>query len=379
MKVAFVLGDFCVGNRPLDFNVLWNGERGLTGTELSITEMARHFVTLGHDVSLFTMYTGPQPPMWEKVKLYTLEQLPQIVDASFDACVCMCEPDQLRKVPESIVRVCFQQLNGFSYCKPGFDTFVDSWISPSEIHMQYSKSWGGGATEPSKWSVVANGCDPSWYAGKNKVYGRFVWSSSADRGLHWLLSEWSKIKEAVPEATLRIFYNFNFGNAELHERPFSPFGPDILETGQRVRYMREMIKKLEPLGVENYGSTSRDRINKEIDEAMIFAYPCSVITFTEGFSVSLLENLCAGNYCVSTDVDALGGVYGESGMPLIKSPLTLKNIHTFTEQVIKGLKDEKHRNSVIKKTKAFAKKLTWMDTSKKVEAVIKQNSKFRGK
>lgn len=377
MKVAFILGDFCVGNRPLDFNVLWSSNRGLTGTELSVTEMSRHFVNLGHDVSLFTMYTGPQPPQWHGVKLYPLALMPKILDESFDAAVCMCEPDQFRKIPNKVLRVCFEQLNGFSWCKPDFDKEVDIWISPSQTHMEYQKEWGGGLTDNSKWYVVPNGCDPSWYTPKEKVYGRFVWSSSGDRGLHWVLSEWSKIKKAIPEAHLRIFYNFNFGDPEFFERPMHNVDSKILEIGQRVRYMKEMIKRLEPLGVEHYGSVSRDRINQEINESMVFAYPCSVTTFTEGFSVSLLENLCAGNYCVTTDTDALGNVYGKSGMPMAKAPLNQNNIGEFTKLVIKGLKDDKYRESVVSRTTNFAKKLTWEATSKEVERLIKIHPKLK--
>ena len=47
--------------------------------------------------------------------------------------------------------------------------------------------------------------------------GRVIWCSSADRGLHWLLSQWPKIKEAVPYASLKVFYHFNYGDLDKIE------------------------------------------------------------------------------------------------------------------------------------------------------------------
>ena len=56
MKIAIILGHYSIGNRPLNFNLLWQSDRGLTGTELAFVMIGKELHKLGHDVSLFTIY-----------------------------------------------------------------------------------------------------------------------------------------------------------------------------------------------------------------------------------------------------------------------------------------------------------------------------------
>lgn len=376
MKIAVILGAYSIGKRPLDFwyDNIWTCLRGLTGTDLSTVMISKELSKLGHDVSLFTVHAQAdnKPSEWEGVKLYNFIDRHTVIDSSFDAVISINEPDALRGVNETPLRVCWQFLNDFSYCQAGYDDFVDVFLSPCEMHMEHVKKL---SPKPEKWSVLPLGCDPSWYEDK-RVPGRVIWTSSCDRGLHWLLSQWSQIKNAVPEATLKIFYHFDYGDI-LNIDPNSKVDhPHVVEMGQRLRYIKESVKRLKDLGVEQVGSVSRVDMAKEISEASVFAFSADTVAFTEGFSVSTMENHAGFTVPVMTNVDCLGSIYKDSGAIMIDSPVG-EHLPEFTAGVIKALTDKPFADSVIDKCRKFAENYTWGKIAVGMEKVIveKKNEK----
>lgn len=372
MKVAFILGNYSVGSRPLNFNILWQDPRGLTGTDLGIIMNAWEMVKLGHDVSLFTVFAGDKPEHWNGIKLFPLDQSTNLIDETFDAVVSYNEAEVFRGLCKKPIKVLSQMLNDFAYCLPDFDSLVDVYTSPSQIHMEYVKKL---TPNPDKWRVVPLGCDPSWYT-DSTVPGRVIWASSADRGLHLLLQEWSKIKKAVPEAHLRMFYNFNFGHLIKYE-PNDKFlttgdnkiHPVIIEMGNRVRYIQAAIKKLQHLDVEMVGSVSRERMQQEMSEAMVLAYPVSTVNFTEGFSVTTLEACASGTVPVLCGCDAIKSIYGKVA-PMVDPPAK-DHMEQYVSLVIKSLTDKKFRNKTVKQCKEFAEQHSWHNVTVQLEKVIK--------
>jgi glycosyltransferase involved in cell wall biosynthesis len=369
MKIAFLFSPWGAGNRPLDFKELWTSSRGLTGSDLGIAIIAKEMVKRGHEVSLFTFHTDPANKLesWEGVKLYNFEDAATVIKPDWDAVISWNEPDALRGISKKPLRICNQMLNDFTYCKPGFDDFVDVWCSPCQMHMEHLKKT---APDPKKWTVLPLGCEPSWYKDGPRVPGRVVWTSSADRGLHLLLQEWPKIKAAVPEAHLKVFYNFNYSHIENLEFNDQNTHPHVKEIANRARYMMEMMKRLKPLGVEHVGSISRARMEQELSEAMVLAYPVSTVAFTEGFSISIMESCAAGVFPVISDADCLGSIYGGT-VPMVKSPAG-EHMAEFDSLVIKGLTDSSYRSEVIDKCKKFSLNYTWTSIAEKLETLIKK-------
>lgn len=370
MKVAVILGSFSVGARPLDFNFnnIWSSTRGLTGTDLTTVVISKELAALGHDVSLFTIHAEPnnKPATWENVKLYNLEERFKIVDNTFDAILTINEQNVLINMTTKPLRVCWQFLNDFNYCESGFDNWVDVWLGVCQQHVDYLKAQN--KTNPNKWAIVPLGCYPDSYEDK-RVPGRVIWTSSNDRGLHWLLQEWTRIKKNVPHAHLKIFYHFNYGEIEnITENSDSI--PLMKELGQRVRYMKYAIEKLKLLDVEHVGSVSREQMTKELNEASVLAYSCDPVVFSEGFSVSTIESIAAGVVPVITDADCLGSIYKDSGALITKTPIK-NNLHHFTNNIIKALNDKEFSDDVIKKCKQFAKEHDWKIIAKKIEQVLR--------
>jgi glycosyltransferase involved in cell wall biosynthesis len=374
MKCAFILGEFCSSHRPLNYNDFFSNGRGVSGSDLGISRVAEEFAKQGHDVSLFTTHEPNKPESWNGVKLYHLSERTSIIKSDWDTIISWSEPDAFRDLPQEPVRICSQQLNGFTYCKAGFKDWVDIWASPSETHLKYHAPQLG---NPQKWVIVPDGCDPELYTPGKKVPGRVVYISSPDRGLHWLLQEWQNIKAQVPEASLRIFYHFSQGDVEEFEKGFRAWGPSIMELGQRTRYFRNAIRKLAPLDVVHVGSVSRDQLVAELDQAMVLGYPASIVSdFCEGFGCAVMECMAAECVPVISNVDAFGPLYGGT-VPMIKSPVN-KHMGEFTNLVAKMLKNGPERDDVVSKCKAMASKYTWKLAADKYIEVIKQHPKYKG-
>ena len=401
MKIAFVYGPFCLGGSDtsgdhvsgFNFADMWGDARGLTGSELSFFRIAQECKKLGHDVQVYTFGRGGSiPPVWEGLPVHPFAHLSMDshVPGAFDAVCSWNEAEVLRLVPsgqDGPVRMCNLQINDFTHCRPGFGDIVDVWTSPSESHRQMVLSkpahpvhlYHGDAPyayvpDPSRWSVLTNGCDPQNYdrlrsQGVEKVSGRVIWGSSPDRGLHWLLQEWPKIKRAAPHAHLKIFYKVMKWADNIIAHPYGD--PTIMEQIRRAHYIKEALRRLSPHGVELVDSVSRNQIDREMAEAQVLAYSCDPVSWTEGFSVTLMEGCAAGSCPVSTAVDALPEIYG-SHIPLVPVPVK-DHMSEFSDYVIRGLTDDAFRDGVNSAARDLALKYTWTSLAERLGVILSES------
>ena len=122
-----------------------------------------------------------------------------------------------------------------------------------------------------------------------------VWASSPDRGLHWLLELFPRLRKVVPDVTLDVLYLYQAAAA-------SGTG----EVANRYRYMNAALEKLRGKGVRFHGSVSRRRVADAFCSSRVLAYPCHPDgPFTEGFSCTILEAAVAGCLPVIVGADAL--------------------------------------------------------------------------
>jgi glycosyltransferase involved in cell wall biosynthesis len=368
VKICIVLGPFSAV-RPLDFwyNNIFDSSRGLTGTDITLAMISKEFVKAGHEVHLFTNHAEPnnKPATWEDVKLYNLDERFSIVDDSFDVMLSLNEPNVFIGMTTKPLRICWQFLNDFNYCAPNYDNYVDKWYGVCEQHTEYLKKL---APRPEKWGTIPLGCSPEWYKDE-RVPGRCIWTSSNDRGLHWLLGLWPRIKKEVPYASLRIFYHLNYGNIENIEPDNKNEMPLIVEMGQRVRYMKNAVDKLKHLDVEHCGSISAKQMIKEQNEASVFPFSCDTVAFSEGFSLSCMQAHASYTVPIITKQDCLGSVYKESGSILIDTPIK-DHLEEFYTAIVKSLIDKEFADRVIDKCRVFAYRHDWKNIIAKLEAEI---------
>ena len=370
MKIAIIFSAWSTGARPMDFNVLWSSERGLTGSDLGVVMVAEELGKMGFDVSLFCAHkdVSQKPEVWNGVKLYDISECNETNTENFDVLISWSDPNVFFTTSKKPLKMVYQMLNDFTYAQPNFDSVVDVWVSVSDQLTQHLLTKEN-CPPAEKWKVVPLGANPSWYTDQ-RTPGRVVWCSSPDRGLHWLLQEWPKIKAAVPHADLRIFYNFNYSSVENIE-PNSNNHPHFKEMGNRARYMKETIKRLKHFGVLQLGSCSRERMQYEMSCASVLAFPVDTITFSEGFSVATLEAHASYTVPIITDKDCMGSVYKNSGAIIIKSPVK-DNLSEFTSSVIRALTDKPFADEVISKCMKFAADHTWAKTAEKLIMIAEE-------
>jgi glycosyltransferase involved in cell wall biosynthesis len=364
MKIAVILGAFSIGTRPINLNKIFSSERGLTGTDMCLIRVCEELKALGNDVYMFSVFSE-HPAEHKGIKVFQFEQRNNVVDNSFDCIISINEPNVLMDMAQKPIRLVYMMLNDFSFINPGFDDFVDSYVGVCDEHTEHMKRQ---CPKPEKWTTVPLGCDPDEYRDE-RMPGRVIWCSSADRGLHWLLSKWSVIKRAVPCASLRVFYHFNYISVEGVEESHGAH-PHVTEMAQRVRYIRNAMRELKTLDVEHVGSVSRERMKEEQNKASVFAFPCDTVAFSEGFSVSTLEAHASYTVPVITSADCLGGIYKDSGCIMVDAPVS-EHLDEFTDKVIEALTNQKLADEVIQNCRQFSQQHTWKQTAEKLEHTIK--------
>lgn len=400
MKLALTYSPWLLSARgSLDLEGYRDDPRGLSGSEMSAVRLKEEYEAVGHTVALYSKGKGCLP--WE-----------ERANDEHDVAISINCPDDLRGMKAKL-KVCYVLLNDFSFCKVGFDEHVDLFVSPSLAHREQcltNDNWrkvevapdhpnGRAQWDPSAkpWEVVPLGCDPEryeffdecegdrgghrhrgcsdcdgyGYVPRRKVPGRVIYCSSPDRGLHWLLQEWPAIRKAVPHATLRIFYRTmpwirNF-DAMAYYPPIEP---------QRARalYIEDALRRLQGHGVELFDSVSRARLEQELAQAEVLAYPCDPANeFTEGFSCSTLEG-CAARACpVITDVDALGSIYRDAVPAVTRSSLMGTTWQqAWRRNVIECLTDSDRRNRINDRAEALARSMTWKNTASRLMAAIQE-------
>ncbi len=395
MKITLAYGSgSCLAFRgSLEFGTARQDPRGLTGSEYGFLRIAEELAAMGHDVTAHTV-TSEAPGEHRGVKL-------RAIDASIEPCdvmVSLNEPDALRSAPAGAFRACLYWVNDLTGVRAGIGDIVDLWLSPSSAHLEQFRTnpaWhrvqvsptnpNGAETfvfDESKWTVVPLGCDPERLGRGDgavtdehpdlhvaKVPGKVIYSSSPDRGLHWLLQEWPAIKAAVPHATLSIFYRLA---PWLRGFDSTPHYPPIEPLRSRANYIEECLARFAErggMGVTVRDSVSRDVIEREMASAECLAYPANTTTWSEGFSCSTLE-ACAAKACpITTDCDAFGDVYGET-LPLTK--IEGDWVPKWRDTVIKALTDAEFRDGVNEKARAFASELTWKRTAEMLVAEIER-------
>ncbi len=377
MKAAFIYSPWCTAGYKFNFSEdIYSNPRGLTGSEYSFISIARVLQSRGHDISIF-MDTTHGPMEWNGIHIIPLEHIQDQVNTSnnYDFAISWNEPNYLRFISWKIIRLCNLQINSFEHCLPDYDDFVDIWTSPSESHRQ-----NVGVLTPhfNKWRVLHNGCDPSSYDTSNKIPGRVIWASSPDRGLHNLLSIWPNVIEAVPHAELHIFYKIK--NWLDHFVDVNPgYHYTYAESSNRAKYIIECFKRFKKnakMNVHLHDSVSRNRIREEFNKAEVLAYPCETMSYTEGFSVSIMEACASGTVPIITNQDALGELYGGS-VQMIETPFGGKE-KIYSDMIIETLKNKETRDKYSNLGMELSKQYTWEKISSDLEKIVLDAKKERG-
>jgi len=347
---------------PMDVDNIWTSDRGLTGSEMTFIMYALEMARRGHWITIFTGIT--KAANLERVVCCNYDEWASIYkDQHWDALCSWMTPEPLKIANPTQFRLFDQQVTDFSLCEPGWESYVDTLAVVSHSHANFMKPASGFPAE--KWKVLYNGVNTDDFKPKEKTPGKMIWASSHDRGLHWMLEAFPKIKQAVPHATLHIFYNFS--GLEGFARLTNATG-FMAELANRSRYMLEAMKRLKDKGVHTYQSVSRQRIQEEMATSEILAYPCDPVRYTEAFGVTVLEACAAGTVPVLCTADAFAELWG--GVGLNVPPPFAQYKDEYVEKLIHILKNDKSRRRLAEGCREHAKKFEWSTLTNDLEKCL---------
>lgn len=178
------------------------------GSELAAVKLAESLQYRGYDV-----YIGGQvvEGVWNGVKWITIEYCQR---EYFDLVIAVNYLHYLKKLPTSFSKSIFWFHNtDFFKWYVGEQSIDESWLQDDRLTAVVGLTkWhanqlqrGFNLTKP--LHIIGNGLDrkdfPAWKVGK--IPASFIYSSARERGLYRLLDMWPKIKQQIPEATLRVF------------------------------------------------------------------------------------------------------------------------------------------------------------------------------
>lgn len=134
-------------------------------------------------------------------------------------------------------------------------------------------------------------CEPWFVQGRDPV---LAYTSTPFRGLTWLLDAFPAIREAFPNARLRVFSSMAVYNLPASQDDYSR----IYERCDRMDQ------------VEYVGSVSQSQLPIEMAQCAGLAYPS---VFPETFCISAAEALAIGASLLTTRCGALPSLFGEYG------------------------------------------------------------------
>lgn len=355
---------------PVDVGNIWSDPRGLTGSEIAFFMYALELARLGHGVTIFTKvraigdlthasYPGVRittlgEPEWDETYCFQ----------KWDALLSWMTPNPLKKATGNPVRVFNQQVSDFGQCDPGWESWVDIVAPLSHSHARHLSTLCSVPRE--KWRVMYNGVDVEEFKPGVKVPGKMMWASSHDRGLHWMLEAFPKVKARVPHVELHVFYDFD------GVEKFSGIGdreqaPLFRELGMRSRYTAEALRRLRGKGVVAHGSVSRDVIRRQMAESEVLAYPCDPVRYTETFGVTVLEALSSGATPVICTSDSFGELW--SCAPHVEPPFSAHK-DEYVDLLVKVLTDKAFREVGLVSDRRYAMSFRWDSLAARLNATL---------
>jgi glycosyltransferase involved in cell wall biosynthesis len=172
----------------------------------------------------------------------------------------------------------------------------DKIVPISQWHRQHlSRLYG---IPDDQMVVIPNGVDLSMYPLPEFTDGmKFIWSSSPDRGLDTVLQLWPWIKSTWPEATLDVFYGWDFIDKVIASNP-----------GSHLEWLKDRIARLwlgagaEEAGLFWHGRVPPAVLAKAQQQAEVWLYPTD---FMETFCLTAVQAQLCGAIPITTNLAAL--------------------------------------------------------------------------
>lgn len=349
MNIVMLLGkNSSALHGPFNVDQLYTG-RALTGSESAFFNIALALRQRGHEITLYCDVTDPTDHC-NNLGGAAVYHIDSPIRGDYDACISLNEPDLFRDLPAGRFNVVCHQFNDFHHAAPGFDKFVDAYAFLSPLHADHVAIHTKEITRR-KVAWIPNSLVPLPPATEEFARNPHtaVWCSSPDRGLHRLLEIWPFIRKKVPDARLEIYYRLD----PWLDRDWE----NNSKLGVRANYIRECLKILGrngETGVQVIGPVSNRDMAKALLRAGVLPYTCECITFTEGFSVSVMDACRAGCVPIVRSTDALGDIYAGVGHMISGETNVITRRDEWVDSISRAMLDDSWSQPIRERAVKFA-------------------------
>jgi tetratricopeptide (TPR) repeat protein/glycosyltransferase involved in cell wall biosynthesis len=307
--------------------------KGIGGSETAVIELTKRLATMGWDITVYNS-CGVEPGgrvidgvrwmnQWEfnrddEFNILWLWRMPMLLDFPWKAKKLYLELHDVSSdqefTKERIAR-------------------VDKIFVKTQYHRSLYPS-----VPDEKFAIIGNGIDLSRFnqtveRNPNKI----IYSSAPNRGLEFILDNWSKIRSYIKDAELHVFYGWETFEMLEKNNPAS------------MTWMYEMKRKMNQEGIINHGRVGQKELAKEMLSSSVWFYPTE---FPEIHCITACEMQAAGVLPVTTGFAALE----ETQRTGIKSP---------KDTLVRGIIDVMMHDIDHEAIKGVAKQFSWDDVANK--------------
>jgi len=324
-----------------DGNSIKNG--GIGGSETAVIELSKRQAKAGKEVTVYNRCGAPaEGEMIDGVLYKNFWQYNQ--EDELDTIILWRSPrlvDHVKHAKKIIVDMHDVSNDGL-FTKERLDK-----IDKVHVKTNYHKGLYPSIPEE-KFVVVGNGINLERFPKEKseKTLTRFIYTSSANRGLENILDMWPEIREKVAEAELHIFYGWNTF-AEAHKN--DPV---------KMEWVKSMNEKMSQEGVINHGRVDQQTLADEMSKSHLWLYPTE---FAEIHCITALEMQAAYVYPITTGYAALKETQ-LGGVQLYGDPKTKEWRKTFLGEIQNAVNHSDQLN--LNRGRELAEKCSWDNVSK---------------
>lgn len=180
----------------------------------------------------------------------------------------------------------------------------------------------------------------------NKIPHRFIYSSTANRGLIIILELWPRILERWPDASLEIFCDLE--NSWVNNT-----------AGEQVRQIKQFIGEYQRRGydITIRGWTSKQQLAESWAVADVWFYPC---IFAETFCLTALEAAVSKTLVVANNLAGLQQTVGDRGVVIPGNAATEDWKENALKELFRVVEDEEgSRQELLDRNYNWAIAKTW--------------------
>lgn len=293
----------------------WDGQsditNGIGGSEGMCIQLMREIARLGNKVIVYNDCGPSDGKTFDGVKY--IDHRKWDPNTKSDVFISLRRPDVFNRIIKATKTELW--MHDTDYGKQPLELMYapNKIFVLSDFHKQILKQ-NHGITDDSIFWVTRNALNKTALAyadekaGKHDPY-KCIYASSYDRGLMNLLAIWPKVKAAVPEATLDIFYGTVTMDRMIEMRLQ---GGDVMGANAMKQFKSQLMDTIVKTdGVRELGRISQNELYKKFKESGIWTYPTE---FEEISCITAMQAQALGAIPVCTPFAALNETVGKYGI-----------------------------------------------------------------